>query len=145
MSQNFTTTFSVDQTPQQVFAAITDVSGWWTGQIDGGTDKLGDEFTYRYKDIHYSKQKITELIPGEKVVWHVTDAHLNFTEDPAEWIGTDITFEISRREDHTEVRFAHVGLVPEFECFDNCSAAWSSLVNGNLRRLITTGEGRAED
>jgi Activator of Hsp90 ATPase homolog 1-like protein len=139
MSQNFGTAYSVDQTPEEVFAAINDVPGWWTGEIVGGTDKLGDEFTYRYKDIHYSKQKITELIPGEKVVWRVTDAHLNFP-DPAEWIGTDITFEVSREGGQTRLRFAHVGLVPEFECFDNCSSAWSSLVNGNLRRLITAGE-----
>jgi len=139
MSENFTATFSVDQTPDEVFAAITDVRGWWTGEIEGDTDKLGDEFTYRYKDIHYSKQKITALVPGEKVVWHVTDAQLSFAGDPAEWTGTDITFDISRTGGQTQLRFAHVGLVPEFECFDSCSSAWSSLVNGNLRRLITSG------
>jgi len=139
MSQNFTTTISVDQTPGEVFAAIMDVSGWWTGEIEGDTDELGDEFTYRYKDLHYSKQQVTELVPGEKVVWHVVDARLSFPENPTEWTGTDITFDISRTDGQTQLRFAHVGLVPEFECFDSCSSAWSSLVNGNLRRLITSG------
>jgi len=141
MSQNFTTTFTVDQTPDEVFKAITNVRGWWTGDIEGGTDKLGDEFVYRYKDIHYSRQKITELVPGSKVTWHVVDANLSFTEDPAEWTGTDITFDMARDSGQTQVRFTHRGLTPEFECFDSCSNAWGSLVNSNLRNLITTGNG----
>jgi activator of Hsp90 ATPase-like protein len=139
-NHSFTTTFTVDQTPEEAFAAINNVRGWWTGDIEGSTDKLGDEFTYRYEDIHYSKQKITEFIPGQKVVWNVVDAQLNFTQDKKEWKGTDITFEVSKKGDKTEVTFAHLGLVPDFECFNNCSTAWGSLINGNLRRLITSGE-----
>jgi hypothetical protein len=140
-SQNFTSTFVVDQTPEQAFAAITDVRRWWSGEIDGSTDQLGEVFTYRYQDVHYSKQQITELIPGKKVVWHVFDAYLNFTDDPNEWIGTDITFEVARRGDFTEVSFAHVGLVPEFECFDQCSSAWGFYINNSLRSLIADGQG----
>jgi Activator of Hsp90 ATPase homolog 1-like protein len=140
-SQNFATTFVVDQTPEAAFAAITDVRGWWSGEIDGNTDQLGEEFTYRYEDVHYSKQEITEFIPGKKIVWHVLDAYVNFTDDPDEWIGTDITFEVDRRGDHTEVGFTHLGLVPEFECFDKCSSAWGFYINNSLRNLITTGQG----
>jgi hypothetical protein len=139
-NHSFTTTFTVDQTPEAAFAAINNVRGWWTGEIEGGTDKLGDEFSYRYQDIHYSKQKITEFIPGQKVVWHVVDAQLNFTQDKREWKDTNITFEIAQKGDKTEVTFAHLGLVPEFECYNECSNAWGSLINGNLRKLITSGQ-----
>jgi hypothetical protein len=139
-THNFTTTFSVAQTPEEAFAAINDVRGWWSGSIEGDTDKLGDEFTYRYGDVQYSKQKLTDLIPGRKVVWQVLEAHLKFTEDPSEWTGTEITFEVSRQDNRTEVRFAHLGLTPEFECFEVCSSAWGSLINGNLRKLIATGK-----
>ena len=143
-SQNFASTFTVDQSPEQVFGAIVDVPRWWTGEVKGSTHTLGDEFTYRYPGAHYSKQKIAELIPGKKVVWHVVDAHLEGPEDPNEWTGTEISFEITRMEDETEVRFSHVGLVPDFECFDACSSGWGFYVNASLKRLITTGEGPAK-
>ena len=142
-NQNFTTTFSVDQTPEEVFKAINHVRGWWSEEIEGGTDKLGDEFTYHYKDVHHCKMKITEVIPGKKVVWRVLDNYFNFTKDKSEWKDTEISFEISRKGNKTEVRFAHLGLVPEYERFDVCSNAWSSYINGSLRSLITTGEGKS--
>ena len=140
-NQNFTTTFSVDQTPEEAFDAINNVRGWWSGEIEGSTDKLGDEFTYRYEDIHCSKQKVTKLIPSKRVVWLVLDGYLNFTKDKTEWKGTEITFEIYKKGDKTEIRFTHLGLVPESGCFNACSNAWGSYINGSLRNLITTGKG----
>jgi hypothetical protein len=141
MSQDFATTFTVDHSPEEIFDAITNVRGWWSGEIDGSTDKLNDEFTYRYEDVHYSRQRITELIPGRKVVWRVLDASLSFVEDKSEWNGTEITFEIAQRQDKAELRFTHVGLVPDHECYGECSSAWSFYINDSLRSLITTGAG----
>jgi hypothetical protein len=141
-SQNYTTAFTVDQTPEEAFDAINNVRGWWSGNIEGNTDRLGDEWTYRYKDVHYSKQKITELVPGKKVVWQVLDSYLNFIEDKTEWNGTRVTFEIGKNGDQTEVRFSHLGLTPEAECYDACSNAWGGYVNSSLRNLITRGKGR---
>jgi uncharacterized protein YndB with AHSA1/START domain len=138
--QNFTVAFSVDQTPEEVFDAISNVRGWWAGEIIGDTNKLGAEFTYRVPDAHRSKQKITEFVPGKKVVWHVLDAHLSFVKDKDEWKGTDIVFEIAKKGDKTELRFTHRGLATAYECYKECSNAWGTLVNGNLRRLITTGK-----
>jgi hypothetical protein len=140
--RDLTITFTVDKSPGEAFAAINDVRGWWSGDIEGSTDKVGDEWTYRYKDIHYSKQRVTELVPGTRVVWRVLDGYLNFVEDKTEWTGTEIRFDISKKGDGTEVRFTHVGLVPDFECFGACSNAWGGYVSGSLRSLITTGKGR---
>jgi hypothetical protein len=143
-NSDFTTTISVDQTPEEAFAAITNVRGWWSGEIEGDSDNLGAEFMYRYKDVHRSKQKVTEFIPGEKVVWQVSDSHLSFAKDKSEWNDTRIVFEITKKESKTEVRFTHAGLVPQYECFDRCSNAWGTLVNNNLRKLITTGQGQPD-
>ncbi|HTW99874.1 MAG TPA: SRPBCC domain-containing protein [Acidimicrobiales bacterium] len=141
MSTDFTTTFTVEQTPEEVFAAVTNVRAWWSGNIEGPTAALGDEFTYRYGDVHRSTQRITDLVPNERIVWHIEEAYLDFTEDPDEWVGTDVTFEITPAEGGTELRFVHRGLVPQFECYDACSSAWAFYVNGSLKRLITTGAG----
>jgi hypothetical protein len=141
-TQNFTVTISVDQTPEEVFDAINDVRGWWSGEIDGTTDKLGAEFEYRYKDMHRTTQKITELVPGKKVVWHVVKSFIGFVPDKEEWDGTDIVFEIARKGDKTELRFTHVGLVPAIECYDGCSGAWGFYIQESLRGLITSGKGQ---
>jgi hypothetical protein len=141
-TKNFTTTILVDQTPQEAFDAINDVRGWWSGEIEGHTDELGAEFTYSYKRLHRTTQKITELVPGKKIVWHVTDSHINFVRDKHEWDGTDIVFEIAKKGDKTEVRFTHVGLVPTIECYDGCSGAWGFYVNESLRDFIAKGKGQ---
>lgn len=140
--QNYTTAFLVDQTPEEVFAAINNVRGWWSGEIEGDTDKLGDEFTYQSGDLHRSTQKITEWVPGEKVVWHVLDSQINFVKDKTEWTGTDIVFEIARKDDQTELRFTHIGLAPVLACYGDCSDAWGFYINDSLRSLIMTGKGQ---
>jgi hypothetical protein len=137
MTENsLTIDFTVDRTPDEVFAAITDVRGWWSGEIDGPTDALGAEFTYRYQDLHRSTQRITELIPGQRVAWHVVDGYLSFVDDTTEWTGTDITFDIVPTGDGTEVRFTHLGLGPHFECFEKCSGGWRHYIATSLHDHI---------
>jgi hypothetical protein len=139
--KDYTTSFTVDQTPEEVFAAIKNVRAWWTGEVKGSADKLADEFTYQYEDLHYSKQKVTELLPGRRIAWLVTEADIMFVRDKREWKGTQVTFDISRESDKTEVRFTHVGLVPQMECYSSCSQAWGYYVMSSLRNLITSGNG----
>jgi hypothetical protein len=140
--QDFTTPFSVGQSPQEVFGAINHVRGWWSEEIGGSTDKLGAEFKFHHKDVHRSTQKITEFVPTKKVVWHISEAQLNFVKNKAEWTGTDVVFEITRKGKKNELRFTHVGLVPAFECYGDCSGAWGFYINDSLRSLITTGKGQ---
>jgi len=134
--QDFTATFSVDRTPAEVFAIINDVRSWWTGEIEGRTDVLGAEFTYRHQDIHRTTHGITELVPGKRIVWHVTASHLSSFANTHEWDGTDIVFDIEKSGDKTDVRFTHVGLAPAVECYDRCSRAWSFFITESLKKRI---------
>jgi hypothetical protein len=140
--QNFTTSIEVNQSPRQVFEAIINPGIWWSGEITGKSEKLNDEFSYRYKDLHFSKQKTVEIVPDQKVVWLVTESEINHAEDKNEWTGTKIIFEIFEQDNKTQLRFTHVGLIPQIECFENCSKAWSQLIQEGLFTLITTGEGK---
>jgi len=136
---SYTTSLRVDQTPKAAFAGINNVRGWWSGEIEGDTDRLGAEFTYRVPGVHYCKMKITESVPGRRVVWQVLESDLSYTKHRNEWVATRITFDISKRDGKTEIRFTHVGLVPAHECYNACSDAWGSLVTDSLGMLITTG------
>jgi uncharacterized protein YndB with AHSA1/START domain len=141
-AKDYTISLTVDQSPEEVFAAINNVRSWWSQIIEGRTDQLGAEFKFRYQDLHHSTQRITELVPGKKVVWHVTEARINFVKDKTEWTGTDIVFDIARKGRKTELRFTHLGLTPTIECYGNCSGAWGFYVNESLRGLITSGKGQ---
>ncbi len=140
-SKDYSAAILVDKTPEEAFDAINNVRGWWSGDIEGMTDKLGSVWTYRYKDIHYSKQKITQLVPGKRVVWDVLDGYLNFVKDKSEWTGTKIIFDISKKGGKTEVRFTHQGLIPNIECYGQCTDAWGFYIRSSLKSLITTGTG----
>ena len=60
------------------------------------------------------------MVPGKRVVWHVSDSRLNFVKDKTEW----------------------TGLVPTFECYGGCSGAWRFYINDSLQALIATGQGK---
>jgi hypothetical protein len=153
---DFTVTLLVDQTPAAAFNAINNVRGWWSEEIEGNTEKPGDVFDYHFEDIHRCKVKLIEVIPNKKVVWQVMENYFKpgiFGDvshpipggdgfDKAEWVDTTIVFEISVKDNKTQVRFTHVGLVPEYECFEVCSNGWNHYIRESLLSLIATGKGQ---
>ena len=73
--------------------------------------------------------KVLETQPGERVLWEVIDG-------PEEWVGTRIFFDIARKGNRTELRFTHVGLAPDCECYEACHEGWTFYVQRSLRNLI---------
>ena len=141
-TKDFTTTILVDNTPEEVFNAINNVRGWWSEEIEGSTDTLNSEFDYHYEDVHRCKIKIVELVPNKKIVWSVLDNYFKFTKDKSEWKGTKIIFDIAKKENKTEMRFTHEGLVPTYECYEICRDAWTGYIQKSLRNMITSGIGQ---
>lgn len=147
---DLTHTITVDATPQEAYDAIVDVRSWWGAtNIVGPTDELGAEWHYLVPDIHYSRQRTSELVPGERVAWEFTDGRLEFIAEKGEWIGTTARFDISSDGGRTTIAFTHEGLASTDECFDVCHDAWRHYITESLRQRIATGAGtmrtRAED
>jgi hypothetical protein len=141
-NNDYTTSFTVDQSRNEVFDAVNQVRGGRSGKIEGATGELGAAFTYLYKDLHFSKQQIAEFVPGKKVVWRVSESNLSFAK--SEQTDTNMVYEISQKGGQAEARFSYIALLPQFECHDSCSNTWGMPINGNPRNLITTGKAQPD-
>lgn len=144
-AQDLTITFTVPQTPQEVFQQILNVRGWWSATLEGDTTALNDVFTYQHKDMHRSTQQLTELVPDKKVAWRITEAFLSFVQQPNEWEDTHLQFEIIPQDNDTQVTFTHKGLQSSCECFDACTQGWNYYILQSLLPLITTGKGNPDN
>jgi hypothetical protein len=142
MTQDYSTTMTVGHTPEEVYAAVLDVRGWWSHNVVGDTTTAGIEFDYAYQDVHDCRVRVTETRPGERVEWLVLQSRFSFTEDPAEWVGTRMVFDIRRTGTGTTLTFTHVGLVEDHECYGVCVQGWDFYVGESLRELVETGTGR---
>jgi hypothetical protein len=130
VNNNYTFTFESSKDHKNIFETLLNVRKWWSGlfeeKISGSSDKINDEFTFLAGGgVHYTKQKLIELVPHEKIVWQVTESNLTFLQKQDEWTNTKICFEITRKENKTHVTFTHLGLAPKFECYNQCAGAWT--------------------
>ncbi|HRH39662.1 MAG TPA: SRPBCC domain-containing protein, partial [Flavobacteriales bacterium] len=129
---NYTTSFIVQRTVREVHDAICRVTAWWTINTDGNTNAVGDEFTVQFADVHRTKQRITEMVPGQRIVWHVSESHLPWLKDAEEWKGTDIIFDIAAEGAGARLAVTHVGLTPQVECFAQCEKGWNFFIDESL-------------
>jgi hypothetical protein len=143
-TKDYTISLTVDAPAKEVFKNINSATKWWTEVLDGKSEKLNDEFTVYFGDVHVSTQKLVEFIADRKVVWLVTKSKLNFIKDKQEWTNTKISFEISEEDNKTQVRFTHFGLVPNVECYKDCTKGWDYYIKGSLYKLLTQGKGTPE-
>ncbi len=104
--QSFTLTITVTGTPPDVFEHITKVSKWWARDFEGSNTKPDDEFVICHPGQHYSKQLVTEFIPGKRLVCLVTQSEMSWLEkDKAEWTGTRMIFELTPIDDKNKHPF----------------------------------------
>jgi len=141
-NKNYSTSMVVDKDISSAFDSIKNFRGWWSKEIEGNTDKLGDTFFYHYKDVHLCKIKLIEVQKDKKLVYQVVDNQFNFTKDKTEWINTRLVFDLQPEGDKTRITFTHEGLVPEYECYAVCKDAWTSYIQGSLKEFIETGTGK---
>jgi uncharacterized protein YndB with AHSA1/START domain len=125
----------------QVYAALSTIdglAGWWTRSTTGRS-QVGEVIAFRFhtetgEEIGGFDMDVLDLVPDQKVRWRVEAG-------PAEWLGTEIEFLLSRQDDHTIVRFGHRKWREEVEFTAHCSTKWATFLL-SLRDLVETGQGK---
>jgi uncharacterized protein YndB with AHSA1/START domain len=125
----------------KVYAALSTIdglAGWWTRET-AGSSKVGGTIAFRFRtetgaEIGGFDMDVLELVPDQKVRWRVKAG-------PAEWVGTDIEFVLSRQDDYTVVMFGHRKWREEVEFMAHCSTKWATFLL-SLRDLVEAGKGQ---
>ena len=138
--QNYNGVITANISAQEAVDAINDLTKWWTEDFEGTAEKPGDMFTVRFGNI-YKVFKVTEVVPGKKLVWEVIDSHLPFVSNLTEWTGTSLEWEITTKGNSTQVSMTHVGLSPEVECYTQCEKGWDYFLKESLYKLLTEQKG----
>ncbi|TJZ73147.1 SRPBCC family protein [Chitiniphilus eburneus] len=135
---------TLEASPAAVYAALTTpagLRGWWTGDCDVATG-VGGTSQFRFGP-HYKHMRIEHLESEREVRWLCTVAHLDFGHATRrdEWVGTQLVFRLAPDgAGGTRLAFEHIGLVPEFECYDLCSNGWRHFL-ASLQHYVKTGQG----
>jgi hypothetical protein len=117
----------------KVFDTLTTLSGnrvWWDSTATGDAGKGGILTFFKSHDM-----KVVEAIPGELVKWKVV-------RGSPEWMDTEITFQLVRKQDQTFVLFKHAGWREPVEFMHHCSTRWGIFLACSLKPLLETGTGR---
>ncbi|MBS1596919.1 MAG: SRPBCC domain-containing protein [Bacteroidetes bacterium] len=130
----YTTGIEVPFSAKIVFDHINDVAKWWPEEFDGKSNKLNDEFVLKTGDVHYSKQRIVEFVPNEKVVWLIIDS-LRKTDNYS-WTDTKMIFQLTPKDNNTAVSFTYDGPVLENEV-ERLAQVCDAVIKENLYNFIT--------
>jgi uncharacterized protein YndB with AHSA1/START domain len=125
----------------RVYKALSTIEGlahWWTEEVEGDEQVGGKiKFTFRSETGDIKGQmvmEVQELNPGKNVRWRCVDG-------PAEWIGTDITFDLSQQDDQTIIIFGHRAWREAVEFMAHCSMKWAVFLL-SLREYVETAKGK---
>jgi len=122
----------------QALTTVEDLAQWWTGEVSGN-ERVGGEiaFVFRKTTGELLGKMVMDVKSREadkEVSWRCVDG-------PAEWIGTDITFNLSKQDDQVIVLFGHRNWREAVEFTAHCSMKWATFLL-SLREYIETGKGR---
>jgi uncharacterized protein YndB with AHSA1/START domain len=113
ISARYTVEIKLATSPNDVFTHVVDLAKWWPEEFEGESLSLNSEFILKSGDGHYSKNKVTEWMPGKKVVWLTTDS-LRKTDNFV-WTGTKFIFELTPVGEYTLLSFTYDGVIFENE------------------------------
>jgi len=125
----------------QVYSALTSIDGlahWWTEETQGNGQVGGKiEFLFRSKAgelIGKMVMEVQKCLSDKEVQWRCM-------EGPVEWIGTDITFQLSLQDNQTILLFGHRNWREANEMTSHCSMKWAIFLL-SLREYVESGKGK---
>ena len=139
--QAYHSSFTANSSPREAFEKISRVSEWWSKNFEGKSQKQNDVFTVRFSNGDMYTAKVSETLPDTKIIWEVIDAYQGWVKEPTEWVGTKIIWEVIPQKEGVEVEMTHIGLVPELECFNQCTKGWNYLTLESLSKFLNEGKG----
>lgn len=138
--KNFHRAITVNGSVAETMKKISQVNRWWKQDFRGSAEFLNDRFTVPFGEPAYVEFVVSELAPGKKVAWEVTDCYLPWFTNKKEWNGTEVVFGLTEEDGKTKIDFTHVGLVPGIECYEVCEKGWNGHID-TLARFINEGQG----
>ena len=126
----------IEAAPESVFEAICHreaLSRWWTGDVRA-EPVVGSlaEFGFYDRAIVITF-RIEELEPAERIRWLCT-------QGPAEYLGSEVVFDLESADSATRVRFEHRRLKGDEGFLAHAQQSWARVLS-SLRSYVETGEG----
>ena len=140
-NNNFSSSISAKISANEALQKISNIPEWWGVTFTGSAEKQGDKFTVKMTADSFFNFTVTELVPGKKIVWLVTDCYMPWFSDKTEWTNTRLIFDLKEHNGVTEVTFTHDGLTPDVECYKDCESGWTHWIKTSLFSYLTTGKG----
>lgn len=140
-NNSFSSSITAKIGTNEAIEKISNVPGWWGVTFTGSSEKQGDKFTVKMTGDSFFDFTVTELIPGSRVVWLVTDCNMPWYSDKTEWTDTRLIFDLKEHDGTTELTFTHEGLTPDVECYKDCDNGWTHWIKTSLFSYFTTGKG----
>jgi len=138
--QDYRRTITVNASATEAMKKISQLNFWWKKDFSGSAKQLNDKFTVPFGAPSFVDFVVSELVPGEKVVWKVTDCFLPWFQEKKEWNNTQVVFELREEDNKTKINFTHVGLVPGIECYEVCEKGWDGHITESLVKFINEGK-----
>jgi uncharacterized protein YndB with AHSA1/START domain len=126
---------SMSASPRAVYEALTDVHklGQWWIPATQGESATGTTLEFRAEEFR-QVMRVASLRTDELVQWQPTETGL------PDWVGTEVEFALSPRDDRTVVRFRHSGFGDGIDRFPYYSMSWAIRLI-SLKALLEKGKG----
>jgi len=115
---------------EKVFIAFSTIDGlrnWWTTETIGNPDQGG------VVNFGFCEMKVIESKPHELVKWKCIHG-------PVDWIDTEVSFQLTYKENQTFVLFKHADWKEPVEFMHHCSTKWATFLL-SLRNWVERAEG----